>query len=252
MYVEPKYSNEATNRYIEGQVVLHAVIDADGGVKQLTVVSGPPELTQAALDAVRQWHYKKTLLNGQAVEVDTTIAVDFPPRKAPQTVDDLPGMPPATERAAVHEKEAEALAAVDPETVADIRRLMELNGAKNVAAQVFNSFSGPMKDMLIERLPQIENRQQIVDRFVQLMEDRVSSDDLVDLVIPIYAKHFTHDEVKSMIVFFDSPAGRHFVQEAPAYLRDVQQAASEHWTKIVLPDLLEEMRKEFPAKRKPQ
>jgi periplasmic protein TonB len=62
---------------IAGTVVLHAIIDKDGKVAQLEVVSGHPLLVQAALDAVKQWRYKPTLLNGDPVEVDTTIQVTF-------------------------------------------------------------------------------------------------------------------------------------------------------------------------------
>jgi len=58
-------------------VRLHAIIAKDGSILQLEVISGHPLLIQAALDAVRQWKYEPTLLNGQPVEVDTTIDVLF-------------------------------------------------------------------------------------------------------------------------------------------------------------------------------
>jgi protein TonB len=53
------------------------IIDKDGVVKNLEVVSGDPLLVTAAMDAVKQWRYTPTLLNGRAVEVDTTITVTF-------------------------------------------------------------------------------------------------------------------------------------------------------------------------------
>ena len=56
---------------------MHAIIGKDGGIKQLEVVSGHPMLKDAAFDAVRQWRYRPTLLNGEPVEVDTTIDVIF-------------------------------------------------------------------------------------------------------------------------------------------------------------------------------
>jgi protein TonB len=56
---------------------LHALIAKDGTVQQLEVMSGHPLLVQAALDAVKQWRYRPTLLNGEPVEVDTTIDVIF-------------------------------------------------------------------------------------------------------------------------------------------------------------------------------
>jgi periplasmic protein TonB len=73
----PVYPALAIQARIQGNVVLHAIIDKDGKVAQLEVISGHPLLVQAALDAVKQWRYKPTLLNGDPVEVDTTITVTF-------------------------------------------------------------------------------------------------------------------------------------------------------------------------------
>jgi protein TonB len=74
---KPIYPTLARQAHIQGEVVLHAIIDKDGRVAQLEVVTGHPLLVKAALDAVRQWLYRPTLLNGEPVEVDTTITVTF-------------------------------------------------------------------------------------------------------------------------------------------------------------------------------
>jgi protein TonB len=75
--VQPSYPPLARQTRIQGTVRLHAIIGKDGAVKELTLESGHPLLVQAALDAVRQWRYQPTLLNGEPVEVDTTIDVIF-------------------------------------------------------------------------------------------------------------------------------------------------------------------------------
>jgi periplasmic protein TonB len=62
---------------MQGTVHLHAVIGKDGRVKDIRVIDGDFDLAQAAVRAVRQWRYAPTLLNGQPVEVDTTISVVF-------------------------------------------------------------------------------------------------------------------------------------------------------------------------------
>jgi protein TonB len=62
---------------ISGTVRLHAIISKQGTVESLEVLSGHPLLVRAAMDAVQQWKYKPTLLNGEPVEVDTTIDVIF-------------------------------------------------------------------------------------------------------------------------------------------------------------------------------
>jgi protein TonB len=75
--VQPLYPPLARQTRISGTVRLHAIIAKNGTVEQLEVISGHPLLVQAALDAVRQWKYQATTLNGEAVEVDTTIDVIF-------------------------------------------------------------------------------------------------------------------------------------------------------------------------------
>jgi len=75
--VQPIYPPLARQTRISGTVKLHAIIGKNGAVEQLQVVSGHPLLVQSALDAVRQWRYQPTLLNGDPVEVDTEIDVIF-------------------------------------------------------------------------------------------------------------------------------------------------------------------------------
>jgi len=75
--VTPVYPTLAKQAQISGTVTLTAFIGADGKVQNLSVVSGHPLLVQAALDAVKQWVYKPTLLNGLPTPVITTIVVNF-------------------------------------------------------------------------------------------------------------------------------------------------------------------------------
>ena len=73
--VEPRYPVLAVQTKKEGTVILHAIISRDGRITSLEVVSGHPWFVQEALDAVRQWRYRPTMLNGEPVEVETTITV---------------------------------------------------------------------------------------------------------------------------------------------------------------------------------
>lgn len=73
----PTYPRIAVTARSQGSVKLEAVIAADGSIRNLRVVAGPPLLVNAALEAVRQWRYRPTLLNGVAVEVITEIDVNF-------------------------------------------------------------------------------------------------------------------------------------------------------------------------------
>src|SRR2546426_3819393 len=67
--VQPQYPPLARQARVSGTVKLHAIIAKDGTVQELQVISGHPLLIQAALDAVRQWRYRPTLLNTEPVEV---------------------------------------------------------------------------------------------------------------------------------------------------------------------------------------
>jgi protein TonB len=76
--VEPTYPQMAKIARVQGAVLLAALIGKDGTIQNLHVVStASPLLNQAALDAVKQWKYKPYILNGEPVEVDTNITVNF-------------------------------------------------------------------------------------------------------------------------------------------------------------------------------
>src|SRR5271165_6579040 len=75
--VAPQYPPEAGRARVEGTVVLMAVIGTDGSVQDVRVESGLPLLAQAAIDAVKQWRYKPYLINGEPVEVDSRITINF-------------------------------------------------------------------------------------------------------------------------------------------------------------------------------
>lgn len=75
--VQPQYPPLARQARIQGVVVLQALIGKDGSIQNLHVVSGHPMLTNAALEAVKEWRYKPYYLNGEPVEVETTINVNF-------------------------------------------------------------------------------------------------------------------------------------------------------------------------------
>ncbi len=74
---KPVYPPLAKQARIQGTVKFTAIIGRDGTIQNLTLISGHPLLVQAATEAVKQWRYKPTLLNGEPVEVVTQIDVNF-------------------------------------------------------------------------------------------------------------------------------------------------------------------------------
>jgi TonB family protein len=75
--VPPEYPESARQARVQGTVVLDTVVNPDGAVAQMKVVSGPEILSQAAMDAVRWWRYEPYLVNGRPATVETTVAIDF-------------------------------------------------------------------------------------------------------------------------------------------------------------------------------
>jgi TonB family protein len=73
----PEYPPEARAGHLQGEVLLHAIINKEGKISELQVLSGDDVLAKSALQAVRQWRYKPMLLDGEPAEVDTTITITF-------------------------------------------------------------------------------------------------------------------------------------------------------------------------------
>jgi periplasmic protein TonB len=76
-HVSPVYPQIAIQARVQGRVVIDAVIGTDGVVREARILSGVPLLNQAALDAVKQWRYSPTTLNGVPVPVIMTVTVQF-------------------------------------------------------------------------------------------------------------------------------------------------------------------------------
>jgi periplasmic protein TonB len=75
--VPPTYPPLARAARIQGTVILQAQISKDGNIENLQLISGHPMLAPAAIEAVKQWKYKPYLLNGEPVEVETQVQVNF-------------------------------------------------------------------------------------------------------------------------------------------------------------------------------
>ncbi len=75
--VNPAYPPLAVKAHVQGTVILEAVIDEEGGVSTLKVLSGHPLLLDAAIQAVKQWKYSPTIMNGEPVSVIATVTVVF-------------------------------------------------------------------------------------------------------------------------------------------------------------------------------
>jgi len=85
--VRPKYPELARQTHVEGRVSLRCIIGRNGLVQTIEVKEGHPLLIQASTEAVSQWKFKPLVLNGQAVEMDTIVDIDFQLMKVRKNVD---------------------------------------------------------------------------------------------------------------------------------------------------------------------
>jgi protein TonB len=75
--VPPIYPGLARTQHVSGDVRIDALVDSTGRVTTMKVVSGPPLLHQAAMDALRQWRYQAASLNGKPVAMHLTVTIQF-------------------------------------------------------------------------------------------------------------------------------------------------------------------------------
>ena len=105
---------------------------------------------------------------------------------------------------------------------AEIRRLIELTGAANVSADALRQIIAPLK----AGYPQVP--QQFWDTFAK----EVRSDELIDLVIPIYDKYYTRDEIHDLTLFYQSPVGQKTIKVLPKLSAEAIDAGQE-WGKMI-------------------
>jgi len=238
----PAYPELAKDARIQGTVKLQVIVGVDGKVMELSVISGHPLLVQAALDAVRQWQYQPTLLNGKPVEVVTAVDVVFTLPTDSSTAATTP-----TSQADPTDLEMKAaLAALDPAFAADLRRLMELIYSRARVKQQMNLMFEQMKpafDLMLPegaRTPEVSQR--LHEKFIALIEAMPR----VETYMVIYSRYFTPEEVRGLIAFYDSPLGQKQLDTTGPILRDALAFYTVHLQRDI-PQVLEELRAEFPA-----
>jgi uncharacterized protein len=116
-----------------------------------------------------------------------------------------------------------ATARIDPGKEADIRRLLELTGAKALVVQTMNDLSQSLKPVLTNSLPPGDYREKLVNLFFVKFMAKADSQTLVDLAIPEYDKNFTYEEILGLIQFYQTPVGKKAISVLPQLMSDLQQ-----------------------------
>lgn len=212
--VQPAYPRALQDAHVAGTVILRAVIAKDGSVKELTPLSGPPQLQRTAMNAVKQWEYQPTVIEGAPVEVSTTINIDFTPGRPPRYEQQGAAMP-------------QTAAAMDPQLHADILRLIEATHLKQTMRDYGRQMMETMRPSIEDALPPDVNRKQIMEEVESKMMAALQSQAATDEIVMVYAKYLSDDDVKGAAAFYESPAGQRFNSVSTQMEDDLSQSGEE-------------------------
>lgn len=112
----------------------------------------------------------------------------------------------------------QANAQIEPQFEKDIRKLIELSGSVGSAGQLM--------DRMIENYKKI--LPDVPDAFWAGIREEISAEALVDKIVPIYARHYTHDDIKQLIAFYESPIGKKLQEKTPIITQESMQVG-ETW-----------------------
>jgi len=223
--VLPEYPASAKAAHITGTVLLHVIISKDGTMQHIEYVSGPPELMKAAIDAVAQWTYKPVKLNGEPLEVDTTIQVVFQLNGSGDT--------------------NQAEAAIDPQLKGDILRMIEVSHFRDRVPEITKALFDSMAPIIRQSLPPTQSREMIMDAYREKFAKMLMGDELIDEIAATYAKYLTDDDVKGIIQFYETPVGQHYLAITPKMAGDLM-TIGQHLAAKHMPEIFRQLCKEYP------
>ncbi len=251
--VEPVYPAEAKKAGISGTVVLHAVIAQDGTVKQLDYVSGPQELTDSAMGAVRQWEYQPTLLKSEPVEVDTTVNVvyELGSGESGESAAD------AHETGAVQVQTQNGFTVqggdhpftrpirIEPQLKADLEELFQVMHFDNMMTQMLASNFAPVEAKINAALPNQPSAKAIVKEFFDRVIAIGESPEMKDSMMLIYAKYLTDGQVKQAVEFYKTDAGQQMLVTQVKMYDDARKAGERIFSQNI-GEILQDMCREYP------
>jgi len=114
---------------------------------------------------------------------------------------------------------------IDPVKDSDIRSLMELIGAHDLVQDAVNNSSEQYREKLLATVPNSDKGQAFVTSFIENYQKKFDVDQLTEQLIVIYDKHYTDDEIKTLLQFYGSPVGQKVAAEMPKISREIQAAS---------------------------
>jgi len=114
---------------------------------------------------------------------------------------------------------------IDPVKDSDIRSLMELIGAHDLVQDAVNNSSEQYREKLLATVPNNEKGQAFVTSFIESYQKKFDVAQLTEQLVVIYDKHYTDDEIKTLLQFYGSPVGQKVAAEMPKISREIQAAS---------------------------
>lgn len=140
---------------------------------------------------------------------------------------------------------ASAPAKIDPAKEADIRKLLDVTGAGNLALQTMTEMEKNMRPMLTSAFPPGEYREKLIDLFIAKFHSKADAQTIVNLAVPVYDKYFTGEEIKGLIQFYGTPLGKKTLQSLPQLMGELQ-AQGQQWGQQLGRASMEEVLAEHP------
>jgi TonB family protein len=228
--VQPIYPEKAKAAHVQGTILLHAVIARDGTIAELQYVSGPEMLMRSSMDAVRQWRYAPTLLNGEPVEVDTTISVVY-------TLSDGDGAP---------EDQNQDRIEIDPQLKADILHMLDAMHVTEQMKAMSSTMLHAIRPQLSSTFSKEPDGEKIVDSIGAKLGDLMQSSELMDGIVAIYARYVSDEDVKAITQFYDSVPGQHILAALPHVIPEASQLGQDLVRKH-MPDIMKQICREYPS-----
>jgi hypothetical protein len=113
---------------------------------------------------------------------------------------------------------------IDPAKTADIRRLLDLVGTKDLLTQSFGGSMEQIKPLVTSSLPAGPYREKLVDLFFAKFQSKIDLDQFLNMAVLIYDKYFTHDEIKALSAFYQTPLGHKSIAVLPKLSSELRDA----------------------------
>lgn len=131
----------------------------------------------------------------------------------------------------------------------DIRKLLQVTGAGNLATQTMTEMEKGMKPLITNALPPGDYREKLVDLFFEKFHSKLEPNTLTELIVPIYDKYLTDQDIKALIQLYQTPIGQKLITILPKVTAE-SQAAGEKWGQQLGRQCMMEVLAEHPELQK--